>query len=174
MQSLSRKTGFTPTEIFRKYLWYLLQERSFDTEAVDDMVHLRAVLGLKDEQVADAIAERSRRILAKMGPILFATAGMTAEGIARKAAERSFFAKLLFLSECDALIDQSSLAKERLSVPDCFNVTNPADVERMRIVSLHNLDLSKLELLATAGPEDDAGNPDEAAAPAEESVEMDE
>lgn len=27
------------------------------------------------------------------------------------------------------LIDQESLVKERLSIPDCFNVTNPSDIE---------------------------------------------
>ena len=65
----------------------MLQERQFDEEAVGDMVHLRDVLELTDEQVAEALAERARRIRAKMGPIMFRTSGMTAEGIARKATE---------------------------------------------------------------------------------------
>ncbi len=35
--------GFTPVEVFRKYLWYLLRERAFNQEAVDDLVHLKQV-----------------------------------------------------------------------------------------------------------------------------------
>ncbi len=48
---LRMRTGFSPVEIFRKYMWYLLRERQFDQEAVDDMVHLKQVLGLTDDQV---------------------------------------------------------------------------------------------------------------------------
>lgn len=44
------RTGFSPVEIFRKYMWYLLRERQFDQEAVTDMVHLKQALGLKNEQ----------------------------------------------------------------------------------------------------------------------------
>ena len=50
-KAICRKTAFTPTEVFRKYLWYLLQEREFNQEAVDDMVHLKRTLGLEDAQV---------------------------------------------------------------------------------------------------------------------------
>lgn len=53
------------------------------------MVHLKMALGLTDDQVAEALAERARRIRSKMGPIMFGTKGMTAEGIARKATEVS-------------------------------------------------------------------------------------
>lgn len=45
------KTGFSASEIFRKYLWYLLRERKFDTEAVNDVVQLKASLQLSDEEV---------------------------------------------------------------------------------------------------------------------------
>ena len=45
------RTGFTEAELFRKYLWYLLRERTFDAEAVADLVHLCSTLGLSDEQV---------------------------------------------------------------------------------------------------------------------------
>ena len=46
------KTGFNASEIFRKYLWYLLRERKFDTEAVNDVVQLKASLQLSDEEVS--------------------------------------------------------------------------------------------------------------------------
>ena len=45
------KTGFNAGEIFRKYLWYLLRERKFDTEAVNDVVQLKSSLQLSDEEV---------------------------------------------------------------------------------------------------------------------------
>ena len=95
-----------------------------------------------------------------MGPILFGTAGMTSEGVARKAAERSFFAKLLYLSDCDDLLDQNSVVREQLSIPDCFGMRNPDDVERLRIVSLHNVDLNTLDTLASepSGEDEELGN----------------
>ena len=37
VRGLRLKTGFTATEIFRKYLWYLLRERKFDEDAVADL-----------------------------------------------------------------------------------------------------------------------------------------
>jgi hypothetical protein len=45
------KTRFSGTEIFRKYLWYLLRERSFDNDAVADMQQLKSALGLTDDEV---------------------------------------------------------------------------------------------------------------------------
>jgi hypothetical protein len=51
MQKLRGSTGFSPVEVFRKYLWFLLRERKFDAAAVEDMVLLKGVLGLSDEQV---------------------------------------------------------------------------------------------------------------------------
>ena len=45
------KTGFNAAEIFRKYLWYLLRERKFDTEAVSDVVQLKNSLQLSDGEV---------------------------------------------------------------------------------------------------------------------------
>ncbi len=46
------KTGFNAAEIFRKYLWYLLRERKFDPEAVNDVVQLKSSLQLSDEEVS--------------------------------------------------------------------------------------------------------------------------
>jgi hypothetical protein len=51
LQKLRSSTGFSPVEVFRKYLWFLLRERKFDAAAVEDMVLLKSVLGLSDEQV---------------------------------------------------------------------------------------------------------------------------
>lgn len=51
VRTIRRTTGFTPEEIFRKYLWFLLRERAFDQGAVDDCVLLKGVLSIPDEQV---------------------------------------------------------------------------------------------------------------------------
>ena len=40
-QGLCFSTGFTPTEAFRKYLWYVLLVRKFDHEAVNDLLALK-------------------------------------------------------------------------------------------------------------------------------------
>ncbi len=57
MGKLRFATGFSATEVFRKYLWFLLRERKFDQEAVDDLVALKAALGLSDDEVgARAVA----------------------------------------------------------------------------------------------------------------------
>lgn len=50
-RGLQTKTGFKPGEIFRKYLWYLLRERKFDQDAVNDVVYLKSLLNLNDDQV---------------------------------------------------------------------------------------------------------------------------
>jgi len=55
LQKLRGSTGFTPVEVFRKYLWFLLRERQFDTAAVEDMVLLKTVLGLTDDQVGGGV-----------------------------------------------------------------------------------------------------------------------
>ncbi len=52
VRGLRLKTGFTATEIFRKYLWYLLRERKFDEDAVADLSALRSVLAMRDEEVS--------------------------------------------------------------------------------------------------------------------------
>lgn len=70
MQVLRLKTGFSSTEIFRKYLWFLLRERAFDQEAVDDLVHLKTVLGMGDEEVAAGLTERAQRIYDKYGGLM--------------------------------------------------------------------------------------------------------
>jgi len=128
------------------------QERPFDTEAVGDLVHLRGVLSLTDEDVAGALAERSRRIRAKMGPVLFATEGLTSEGIARKAALRGYVGKLMWLADDEALLDQTSAVRDRLNVPLEFGMRDAHDVERVRIATLADgPDLGKLEEMIASG-----------------------
>lgn len=51
-------------EIYRKFLWFLLRERPFDTDAVQDLVALKRAAGLSDTEVAEAIRERAQVRLA--------------------------------------------------------------------------------------------------------------
>ncbi|KAK9819193.1 hypothetical protein WJX74_001239 [Apatococcus lobatus] len=141
---LRMRTGFSPVEIFRKYMWYLLRERKFDQEAVADMVHLRNALGLKDEQVAEAIKERGDRIFAKFGNVMLETKGMTKAGIDRKATARTLFSKLLFLAEMEELLPQDSEAAQSIRLHHIFGATED-DMSKLRIVSLYEVDLDKLE-----------------------------
>lgn len=64
------KAGFSPTEVFRKYLWYLLRERKFDQTAVDDLICLKQSLELSEEDVATALKERAQRIYEKYGTLM--------------------------------------------------------------------------------------------------------
>lgn len=51
MRGIRARSGFSAMEVFRKYLWYVLRERKFDEEAVDDLAALRAALSMSDEEV---------------------------------------------------------------------------------------------------------------------------
>jgi hypothetical protein len=52
VRGLKMRSGFSATEIFRKYLWYLLRERKFDEDAVTDLAVLRTALSMSDEEVS--------------------------------------------------------------------------------------------------------------------------
>ena len=71
VRKLKAETGFSGSEVFRKYLWYLLRERRFDSTAVNDLVALRGALELSDEDVAAAIKERAQRIYDKVSVWFF-------------------------------------------------------------------------------------------------------
>ena len=49
-------------------------------------------------QTADAIKERAQQVYQRYGTIMLNTAGMTAEGIERKATARALFSKLQYLT----------------------------------------------------------------------------
>jgi len=156
------QTGFTGTEVFRKFLWYLLRERKFDVDAVTDLSQLKTVLGLSDEQVADALSERSKRIYEKYGALIMNTAGMTAEGATRKATGRALFSKLLYIAESEEIVAQESEAAKGLSVPEIFGATE-RDANDLRIVSLYDVDMDKLDAMAqtaSADTTDEDINPD--------------
>ncbi|WPT14468.1 hypothetical protein PSENEW3_00000598 [Picochlorum sp. SENEW3] len=132
------RTGFTPTEIFRKYLWYLLRERKFDNDALADVIELKACLKLSDEEVAEALKERASRIFEKYGTVMLDTSGMSPAGVERKATSRALFSKMLYLVECDDVLDVDH--RKNVDLRDIFGATED-DVARLRIASLYEVDL---------------------------------
>lgn len=76
---------------------------------------------------------------------MFDVAGMSKSGIERKATCRALFSKLLFLAEAEELLDQSpSSAGALLDIAGVFGATED-DAAKLRIVSLLEVDLGKLE-----------------------------
>uniref|UniRef100_A0A7R9V160 Armadillo-like repeats domain-containing protein n=1 Tax=Chlamydomonas euryale TaxID=1486919 RepID=A0A7R9V160_9CHLO len=141
--SLRRNTGFNEFEIFRKYLWYLLRERTFDAEAIEDLVALKTAAELSDDQVADALAERAQRVYDKYGTLMLRELEeetLSASGLERKATCKALFQKLLYLSECERLVAQGSQAAGRINLRVIFGASE-RDVNRLRIVSLYEVDL---------------------------------
>lgn len=135
------RTGFSPVELFRKYLWYLLRERSFDQEAVDDAIALKTGLGLNDDQVAEALRERANRVYEKYGNVMLDTTGMSPAGVERKATARALFSKLLFLVECEGLLAQGEEGgTPTVDLREIFGATED-DAARLRIASLYEVDL---------------------------------
>ncbi|KAI8109316.1 hypothetical protein M9435_005727 [Picochlorum sp. BPE23] len=132
------RTGFTPTEIFRKYLWYLLRERKFDNDALADVIELKACLKLSDEEVTEALKERASRIFEKYGTVMLDTSGMSPAGVERKATSRALFSKMLYLVECDDVLDVDH--RKNVDLRDIFGATED-DVARLRIASLYEVDL---------------------------------
>lgn len=153
--SLRVRTGFSPVEIFRKYLWYLLRERKFDQDAVADMVTLKGALGLSDVDVAAALTERAKRVYEKYGNVMLDTTGMSPAGVERKATARALFSKMLYLVECEDLLAADKAAG--VDLRDIFGATED-DAARLRIASLYEVDLdAAMGLPSAEGSQGDAG-----------------
>ncbi|GAX73835.1 hypothetical protein CEUSTIGMA_g1285.t1 [Chlamydomonas eustigma] len=156
VKGIKGSTGFTPSEIFRKYLWFLLRERKFDQDAVDDLVALKVAAMLSDEEVAEALAERSQRIYDKYGTMMLNTEGFTAQGLERKATCKALFQKILYLSEYEALVKQGSEAAGKINLRTIFGATEE-DMDKLRLVSLHDVDLESLFKQGTVQDDDSSG-----------------
>lgn len=135
---LRLRSGFSPTEIFRKYLWFLLRERKFDNDALADVIALKNALSLSEKDVSEALNERASRIFEKYGTVMLDTSGMSPAGVERKATARSLFSKMLYLVECDDVLGQEF--RDEVDLRDIFGATED-DVARLRIASLYELDL---------------------------------
>eukprot|EP00899_Mesostigma_viride_P012177 jgi/Mesvir1/20960/Mv08029-RA.1 len=154
ISALRLQTGFTGEEIFRKYLRFLLNERPFDEEAISDVLHLRSVCGLTDDQVAEALNESARRTYEKTGVVMIRPKGFTLEGLKRKATGRTMFSKLLYLSELDELLPPGSSGRSKADIPAIFGATED-DTNMLRIPSLVEFDVDKLEQMLTSMGDDD-------------------
>jgi hypothetical protein len=142
------KSGFTPVEVFRKFLWYLLRDRRFDGDAVADAAALKVALNLTDEQASEALRERADRIYEKYGTLMLGAEaqGLSAAGLERKAACRALFAKLLYLVETDALVGSAAATGKSedgtravftaADLRDVFGATEE-DIDAVRISSLN-------------------------------------
>eukprot|EP00798_Chlamydomonas_sp_ICE-L_P027448 gene27448-4750_t len=140
----------------------LVRLETFDQSAVDDYDHtpggaagiaieeLKAAGELNDFDVAAALRERAERIYKRYGTLMLNVEGMTGAGIDRKATVRNLSSKLLYLAERDLLIDQESEASKGIDFRTIFGASNE-DMERMRIVSLHDQDVDLERLYAAVG-----------------------
>ncbi|GLI66403.1 hypothetical protein VaNZ11_010164 [Volvox africanus] len=125
MRKLQRSSGFSPVEVFRKYLWYLLRERKFDQGAVEDVVTIKVGLGLTDADAGEALRERATRIYDKYGTLMLNTEGLTLAGAQRKATCTALFRKVLYLAETERLVGPAAIE------PGGSGVGSVADIGKM-------------------------------------------
>ncbi|KAK9812144.1 hypothetical protein WJX73_000090 [Symbiochloris irregularis] len=144
IRMIRRSTGFSSEEVFRKYLWFLLRERAFDQAAVDDLVLLKGMLQLSEEQIAAALRERAQRVYDRYGNVMLEVKGLSKAGIDRKATCRQLFSKILYLSEQELLISEDGPAANAADIPGVFGATED-DTAKLRIVSLNEVDFDVLE-----------------------------
>lgn len=152
LEKIRYVTTFSYDLIFRKYLRYMLNERKFDTEAVSDLLLLKATCQLTDAQLKDIYREVAARTFKKYGILMTDTSGLTSDAIMKKAAERSIFSKLLYLAELPEMITQEAEITNNLSwqIQEIFGATSE-DSDKLRITSLSELDAEDLERLMPSG-----------------------
>jgi len=163
VRKLAARTGFAAPAIFRKQLRYIINERPFDGEALADILALRAACALGDADVEAALAETAARTAKKTGILMRRPAGLTAEGLARKALGRSTFSKLLYLAEQAALLPEEAQPRCSASLRAAFGATSE-DEAALRLPGL--LDAEALERVWAAADSDGGAGPAEGGAPA--------
>ena len=92
------------------------------------------------------------------GNVMLDVAGMSKSGIERKATCRALFSKLLFLSEAEELFLDGQKGPALADIPAVFGATDD-DAAKLRIVSLLEVDLGKLEdqFPSSEGPSSEGG-----------------
>ncbi|GIL93335.1 hypothetical protein Vretifemale_20745 [Volvox reticuliferus] len=159
IRRLQRSSGFSPVEVFRKYLWYLLRERKFDQGAVEDLVAIKVGLGLTDADAGEALRERATRIYDKYGTLMLNTEGLTLAGAQRKATCTALFRKVLYLAETERLVGPAAIepggsgAGSVADIGKIFGATIE-DMERLRIRNLYEAELD-LEAMIADSTDDD-------------------
>ena len=77
---------------------------------------IQVAAGLTDDDVADALGERSQRIYDKYGTMMLNTEGFSATGLERKATCKALFQKVLYLAEHEALVKAGSEAANKVNL----------------------------------------------------------
>lgn len=164
VRGIAMKTGYSQSEIFRKYLRYKLTEEAFTLDFVADVLALKGACGLDSEQMKEILTETGERMFKKYGTLLTDLAGLTQSGVERKLDGASKFAKLMYLADLDEFIDKEQGSEVMLKLKEIFGATDE-DYEKLRITALGSdeVDVSSLQRMMST----DEGAA--AAPPAEES-----
>lgn len=167
VRGIAMKTGYSQSEIFRKYLRYKLTEEAFTLDFVADVLALKGACGLDSEQMKEILTETGERMFKKYGTLLTDLAGLTQSGVERKLDGASKFAKLMYLADLDEFIDKEQGSEVMLKLKEIFGATDE-DYEKLRITALGSdeVDVSSLQRMMSAGEGEQS---DAAAPPAEES-----
>jgi len=167
VRGIAMKTGYSQSEIFRKYLRYKLTEEAFTLDFVADVLALKGACGLDSEQMKGILTETGERMFKKYGTLLTDLAGLTQSGVERKLDGASKFAKLMYLADLDEFIDKEQGSEVMLKLKEIFGATDE-DYEKLRITALGSdeVDVSSLQRMMSTGGDEQS---DIAAPPAEES-----
>ena len=167
VRGIAMKTGYSQSEIFRKYLRYKLTEEAFTLDFVADVLALKGACGLDSEQMKEILTETGERMFKKYGTLLTDLAGLTQSGVERKLDGASKFAKLMYLADLDEFIDKEQGSEVMLKLKEIFGATDE-DYEKLRITALGSdeVDVSSLQRMMSTGGDEQS---DIAAPPAEES-----
>lgn len=152
VRGIAMKTGYSQTEIFRKYLRYKLTEEAFTLDFVADLLALKGACGLDSEQMKEILTETGERMFKKYGTLLTDLAGLTQSGVERKLDGASKFAKLMYLADLDEFIDKEQGSEVMLKLKEIFGATDE-DYEKLRITALGSdeVDVSSLQRMMSAG-----------------------
>ncbi|CAH8392260.1 unnamed protein product [Eruca vesicaria subsp. sativa] len=164
LKAIEEKTEFNMVEILRKYIYYALNDKPFNPDLIENLIHLRRASGLIEAQIPEVLNEISRRIVKEKGkskskpiknksffvvtifsifagPVVMNKQGFTEKGFKRKLAVQTLFGKIFYLSE----VPDFCLKDDSLVVKEIFGVTDE-DAEKLRIQALAEAgDLDSLE-----------------------------
>ena len=166
VRGIAMKTGYSQSEIFRKYLRYKLTEEAFTLDFVADVLALKGACGLDSEQMKEILTETGERMFKKYGTLLTDLAGLTQSGVERKLDGASKFAKLMYLADLDEFIDKEQGSEVMLKLKEIFGATDE-DYEKLRITALGSdeVDVSSLQRMMSTGEGDAAAPPAEESQP---------
>jgi hypothetical protein len=161
VRGIALKTGYSSSEIFRKYLRYKLTEEAFTLDFVADVLALKNACGLDSEQIKDILLETGERMFKKYGTLLTNLAGLTQSGVERKLDGASKFAKIMYLADLDEFIDKAQGAEVMLKLKETFGATDD-DYAKLKITALgsDDIDMNALQrMMGADAPSTEAAAP---------------